>query len=153
MAGLGPEGTQGVLTALLAQGEHPQPGLPLCGPWHLQVTREGWVGISHVVSSSCSSPAQPAASAAGSLSSHAMKRWRFFAIASPSPALKHQAYSPCRVPGTRKHPQTTQAHCAGQRGAEHRGSPRCSWLCPRMAVTGLLWGESQSQTLSGDNRP
>lgn len=70
---LGPEGSQGVLTAHLAQGEHPQPGLPLCGPWHLQVTCEGWVGISHALSSSSNSPAQPAATAIGSLSSCAMK--------------------------------------------------------------------------------
>lgn len=92
MAGLGPEGSWGVLTAHLAQGEHLQPGLPFCGPWHLQVAHEGWVGSSRVSSSSSSSPAQPAASATGSLSNHAMK-WRFFAMASPSPALKHQAHS------------------------------------------------------------
>ena len=73
MAGLGPEASQGVLTANLAQGEHLQPTLPLCGPWHLQVTCEGWMGISHVLSSSSSSPAQPAASATGALSSRAMK--------------------------------------------------------------------------------
>lgn len=108
MEGLGPEGSQAVLTAHLAQGEHPQSGIPFCGPWHLQVSCEGWVVISHALFISSSSPAQPVASALKLC--HEMVE--FLAMASPCPALKHQAYSPCRVPGTRKHLQITQARCA-----------------------------------------
>jgi len=85
MAGLGPEGSRGVLTARLAWGEHPLSGLPLCGPWHPQVTCQGWAGIFHALPGSSSSPAQPPASATCALSNHATKHWEFFVTAKGLP--------------------------------------------------------------------
>lgn len=41
-------------------------------------------------------------------------------------ALKHQAYSPCRLPGTRKCPLTPRVPVLGC-GAEHRGPQFCHW--------------------------
>lgn len=55
-------------------------------------------------------------------------------------ALKHQAYSPCRVPGARKHLLSAQSPWAGSCVAQHRGSPVLSIL----SMNGCHWQESQS---------
>lgn len=145
MAGLGPEGSQGVWTAHLAQGCAAPPAWSpplwsLAPAGYLQGLGGHLPRIIQQIQLPCSTRCL----------SHrlSLKLCRemveFFAKASPSPALKHQGYSPCKVPGTRKHPQPTRGHCTGQHGAKQRGPQGAPGFIHEWLSLGLLWGESQA---------